>query len=132
MNGTKFRPEYCQALIDHMAKGYSIGTFGFTVGVSKGCVDAWLKKFPAFADAFELGTQARQYLFEGFAKAASSGETKASTALIYSLQNYFPEYYKKEDRGNGATVIMIDTGIDRGQIVETTARLVSPNPDDGF
>lgn len=48
---TKYRPEYCQMLIDHMAKGFSYETFGATIGVARATVFNWEKDNPQFLDA---------------------------------------------------------------------------------
>lgn len=48
---TKYRPEYCQMLVDHMTKGFSYETFGSTIGVARATVFNWEKDNPQFLDA---------------------------------------------------------------------------------
>ena len=52
---TKYRPEYCQMVIDHMAKGYSFEAFGADVDCGKDTLYEWAKVHPEFSDAVEKG-----------------------------------------------------------------------------
>lgn len=48
---TKYKPEYCEMLIEHMSQGYSYETFGAVVDCSKQTVYDWEEHFPEFVDA---------------------------------------------------------------------------------
>lgn len=53
---TKYKPEYCQALIEHMEKG---GSFASFAAVARVCIDTvfeWAKIYPEFSDAKKQGT----------------------------------------------------------------------------
>ena len=52
-NREKFRPEYCQLVIDHMSQGRSVVSFAAIVGVSKRTVYNWAQRIPEFAEAIE-------------------------------------------------------------------------------
>lgn len=52
-NREKFKPEYCQIVIDHMSQGRSVVSFAAEVGVSKRTVYNWAQRIPEFADAIE-------------------------------------------------------------------------------
>lgn len=61
---TKYRPEFCQKLIEHCAKGFSFESFGWTIGVSRDAVFEWAKIHPEFSDAKSMALDANLYWFE--------------------------------------------------------------------
>lgn len=50
-----YSPELCAELIAHMKKGHSFESFGAVAKVSHQAMDAWVKKYPEFAEAKEIG-----------------------------------------------------------------------------
>lgn len=48
---TKYRPEYCQLLIEHMAQGFSFHSFAAVVDVCYDTLHEWEKDFAEFSDA---------------------------------------------------------------------------------
>lgn len=60
---SEYRPEYCQAVIDCMAQGFSLTAFAGSIRVAKDTVYEWIKTHPQFSDAVSRaraasGTQA--------------------------------------------------------------------------
>ena len=52
---TKYRPEYCQLLIEHMGNGFSYHSFAGVVGVCYDTLHEWEKIYPDFSDAKSNG-----------------------------------------------------------------------------
>jgi len=52
---TKYKPEFCELLIEHMSKGFPISSFGSVVGVSRQTVGQWAKYHQEFAEARAVG-----------------------------------------------------------------------------
>lgn len=50
-----YKPEYCEQLIAHMAKGYSFETFGADISVSRRTLYNWEEAHPDFKEAKEIG-----------------------------------------------------------------------------
>lgn len=48
---TKYKPEYCQLVIDHMSRGLSFESFAGVVGTCKQTIYSWMAKYPEFLDA---------------------------------------------------------------------------------
>lgn len=48
---SKYKPEYCQLLIDHMSKGLSFETFGAVINVNRDTIFEWVKVHKDFSDA---------------------------------------------------------------------------------
>lgn len=53
---TKYKEEYCQKLIDHMAEGYSFDSFAGIVDVNIDTLYEWAKVHAEFSDAKSIGT----------------------------------------------------------------------------
>lgn len=54
---SKFKEEFCQLLIDHMAQGYSFDCFGGLdqVSVCRDTIYRWVHGYPEFSDAKKKG-----------------------------------------------------------------------------
>jgi hypothetical protein len=50
---TKYKTEYCEQLIDHMAKGFSYETFGAVIGVMPSTIYLW-EQHPEFSEAKKM------------------------------------------------------------------------------
>ena len=48
---TKYKPEYCQMLIEHMAQGLSFETFAAVIKVNQDTLHEWVKVHPSFSEA---------------------------------------------------------------------------------
>lgn len=46
---TKYKPEYCQLIIEHCSKGYSIESFAGLVGVHQDTIREWTLNYPDFS-----------------------------------------------------------------------------------
>lgn len=52
---TKYKEEYCEMLIDHLASGKPFRSFGRKIGVSVETIYEWTRKHPEFLDALKDG-----------------------------------------------------------------------------
>jgi len=53
-NYTKYKPEFCDALIEYASRGYSWHTFAAEIKVSKRTMYEWLKRHKEFSEAKEI------------------------------------------------------------------------------
>jgi hypothetical protein len=51
---TKYRPEYCQELIDYMSEGKSFEAFAGRVSVARCTLYEWVKVYPEFKEAKDI------------------------------------------------------------------------------
>lgn len=51
---SKYRPKFCQMLIDHMEKGYSFESFGAIIDVNQDTLHTWAKTHQDFSEAKHL------------------------------------------------------------------------------
>jgi len=54
---TKYKPEYCDTIVDFMRDGASIVEFAASIGVSRDSVYEWAKNNPAFSDALKTAME---------------------------------------------------------------------------
>lgn len=88
---TKYKPEYCQKLIDHCKQGLSFETFGATIGVARDCVFEWAKTFPEFSDAKSTALDQAQLFYEQEGSKGMLGRTRNfnSTVWVFNMKNRF-------------------------------------------
>lgn len=60
----KFKEEYCQGVIDHMAKGFTFETFSATIGTHRDTLYQWIKDYPIFSDAVKQAKEKCQQKWE--------------------------------------------------------------------
>jgi len=113
----KYKPEYCQKLIEHLRTGLSIQTFGGTVMVTRSTVYKWIDEIPEFKESYEIGLQLAQDFFEKRLVAKVSGQDIKgidakkidSQALLFALKTRFHESYseKSEVKNTGELKISL-------------------------
>lgn len=106
---TDYRPEYCDALIAHMEKGYSYESFAGTLRVSKQTLYDWEKANAEFLDAKLTGVELSRLFWEGLAINHMTGKvSKQDVEMIRSAI---------EDNGNhGPVNIKIEGGYFNNQL----------------
>jgi len=63
-SSSKYKPEFADQLQKHLAKGLSMGSFNVPGGVSYNTLMNWIKRFPAFSEARDMGEKSRLELLE--------------------------------------------------------------------
>lgn len=121
---SKYKPEYCEMLIKHMAQGLSFATFGAVVGCGRTTLYHWCDLYEDFSNAKKEGTERAQRFFEQRLMAKVSGQEiegidtkKIDTAcLIFALKTRFHktwgEKQKIEHSGDGLSIHVTYEGKD--------------------
>lgn len=89
---SEYRPEYCQAVIDCMAQGFSLTAFAGSIRVAKDTVYEWIKTHPQFSDAVSRARAARVLHLER--KLLSSRKGAETSAAIFALRNADPSEWR--------------------------------------
>lgn len=92
---SKYKEEYCQALVEHMREGFTFEAFAGAVGV---CVDTlyeWSDAHQEFSEAKKLGRGAQMLTDEKTLKGLVSGKiTGSTTAHIFKMKNCHPKNWR--------------------------------------
>lgn len=115
---TRYKKEFCEQLINHMAQGLSFDTFAGVVGVSRDSLYEWAKKFKEFSDAKGIATAKRNLLVERiFTSMAMGLEVRnhkgeiikpRETPVIYWTKNTLGWSDKVEHAGDEAKPITLN------------------------
>jgi hypothetical protein len=85
---TKYKPEYCQAVIDHMSKGFSFEAFAGSILVAVDSLYEWTAVHPTFSEAKKIGNAARLQYNEDLLNKLVNGQLNGSTAAqIFRMKN---------------------------------------------
>ena len=85
---SEYRPEYCEAVQDYMAQGYSLTAFAGSIRVARDTIYEWIKSHSEFSDAVARARAARVQWLEG--KLLRSRKGAETTAAIFALRNADP------------------------------------------
>lgn len=97
---TKYKKEYCQMLIDHMAQGYSFKSFAGIITTDEATIARWVLEFPDFCAAKMIGKAKERVIWEKLhLKCCATGEGSMS-GIIWAQKNKFPEDYKDTSEKN--------------------------------
>lgn len=91
---SKYDPDYCGQLIDHMAKGLSIESFAGEIGVTQKTIYNWKETYPEFEDAASIGHCKSLLFYErAGANLALTGQGNA-TSIVFNLKNRDPRLWR--------------------------------------
>lgn len=93
MNRLKYKSEFCDLLIKHMEKGFSFDSFGGVIDVTRETMYQWVKNYPEWAEAKELGFQKCRVFWEDLGIKGISGRKKGFNVVgwIFNMKNRFRE-----------------------------------------
>ena len=88
---TKYKPEYCDLIIEHMSEGHSLASFCAKIKVSRVAVYRWIQQNEDFRNSHRIATEACQTWWEGIGRAGAVGKIKGfnAAAWIFSMKNRF-------------------------------------------
>lgn len=85
---TKYKPEYCEQLVDHMKQLHSFESFAANIGTHRDTLYEWCKQYPEFSDARKQGRAVLQKGMENMFKGMFTGKIKGNAAaLIFYMKN---------------------------------------------
>jgi len=86
---TKYKPEFCEKLIDHMSQGFSFESFAATIDTHRGTLYRWEREYPEFRDAKKSGLDKSLLFWERLGMQGATGalEKFNSSAWIFNLKN---------------------------------------------
>lgn len=95
---TKYRPEYCELIIHHMADGLSLDAFAAKVGVNIDTIHQWAKVHPEFKEAKKTAFSKNLIYWERMGIEGMTGKVPGfnATVWIFNMKNRF-KWRDRED-----------------------------------
>lgn len=125
---TKYRPEYCEQIIEHMAEGASITSFAAQIRVSRSTITEWVDTYPEFSASVKIAKAQAAAWWESLARNnAITGQGNA-TLVIFGLKNMAADDWcdrreidhSSTDGSMSPTRIIIEAACDDSQDKTTT------------
>lgn len=91
---TKYRPEMCDVILEHLSLGYSLTAAAGKAGIHKDTAYEYIKKHPQFSDAVKDGRAAGMALWE---KRLTTQALKApgnTAAIIFAMKNLYQDDWR--------------------------------------
>ena len=112
---SKYKPEYDQMLIDHMASGLSFESFAGLIHVCDDTLREWEKVHPSFSASKKIGFARNRLWWEQMGNAHithtdskfESTPKLNSTVFIFNMKNRFPKEWR--DRTEVKSTVKIDS-----------------------
>lgn len=103
---TKYKPEYCKLLEDHLASGCTINSFGGEIGAADSTIYQWLLDFPEFKKAKISGYKKQLKVDEQLLRALVTGigndkikpKDMNVTALIFKMKTVHHRIYGDQSK----------------------------------
>jgi hypothetical protein len=110
---TKYRPEYCDGIIEFMKDGKSITQYAAEIKISRTLVYDWAKAHPEFQEAMETAVTASEAFWEnwGQQKVKENDPITNSTWMIFMMKNCYKWRDKHADE-DSKQVINVNFGYD--------------------
>lgn len=99
---SKYKPEFCQMLIEHMAKGFSFESFAGLIEVQGQTIYNWLESEPEFLEAKNAAFDKSRLFWERigieFLVNKYQGDNLNTTLWIFNMKNRFGWRDVKEEK----------------------------------
>lgn len=119
---TDYRPEYCEAVIEHMKEGASLTSFAASVNCARSTINEWCDKNPEFSEAVKAAKAHCATWWETQGRLGATGQANVNpTLVIFGLKNMAGEDWREKQDVN-------HTSSD-GSMSPTRIELVSPTND---
>lgn len=93
---TKYRPEYCDAIIEHMSAGASMTSFAAEIDVARSTLNEWMENHPAFSEAVKIGKAKCAAWWERLGRAGAMGGDVNPTLVIFGLKNMAADDWREK------------------------------------
>jgi len=117
---TKFKPAYCNEVINTMATGLSLTAFAGEIGVARSTINEWIDNFPEFSEAVRVAKAKRTLALERGMLGAESGP--AVTARMFALKNADPDEWRDKREVQHSGEVGVTTKEQRDSAVAAAMR----------
>lgn len=111
---SKYRPEYCDMVVEHMSEGASLTSFAAEIDVSRETISEWSRVHPEFSVAVKKGKAKCSAWWERLGRTGAMGGDVNPTLVIFGLKNMSPDDWrdKQELEVNQKSEIKVLTDMD--------------------
>lgn len=138
---SKYKPEYCQTVIDIMSQGKSMAAAAAEIGVGAQRMMQWQEDYKEFRDACDTGRALALRWWENLATMVATGQhekhevfKKANAGMImFLMSRRFQEYYNKsaalvaKDGSENRLPIVFETQLLNGVVRQDIKKLSGNN-----
>lgn len=82
---TDYKPEYCEDIIGHMAKGFSLESYAGKIGTHRDTLYEWMKVHQEFSDSVRVGIEKSLLFFETMGIQGAAGKLPGFNSSVYAL-----------------------------------------------
>ena len=93
---TKYKPEYCEAIIDHMSEGASMTSFAASIGVARSTINEWIDNNPEFSESVKVGKAVCAAWWERVGRKNAVEGGGNATLVIFGLKNMSPDDWREK------------------------------------
>lgn len=103
---TKYRPIYCDLVIEAMSEGKSLTAFAADIGVARSTINEWMDEFPEFSEAARRAKAKCAAWWEerGRQMAQNGGAPGQSTLVVFGLKNMSDDWRDRVEAEHSGTV----------------------------
>ena len=92
---TDYRPEYCDAVIEHMKDGASLTSFAAEINVARSTINYWMDSFPEFSESVKIAKAKCAAWWELQGRLGATGGAPVNpTLVIFGLKNMAGEDWR--------------------------------------
>lgn len=84
---TKFKPEYCEMIVEHMSEGASITSFAASIDVARSTINEWADNHVEFSEAVKRAKAKCASWWERLGREGAMGGEVNPTLVIFGLKN---------------------------------------------
>lgn len=122
---TAYKPEYCEAVVEHMAEGASLTSFAASVGVCRATVTNWADEHPAFLAAVTRGKALCVAWWEKVNRnLAMTGQGNA-TACVFGLKNMGKDEWRDKQELEHSGGVDLNAKIDMSGLAPELVRAIA-------
>lgn len=91
---SKFKPTFCNEVIETMATGLSLTAFAGEIGVARSTINEWMGEHPEFSEAVKVAKAKRTMALEK--QFLASSDRAVVTSRIFALKNADPDEWREK------------------------------------
>lgn len=93
---SKYLPEYCEQVIEHMSDGASLTSFAAEIQVARSTINEWMGVHPEFSEAVKVAKAKCAAWWEKLGRSGAMGGDVNPTLVIFGLKNMAADDWREK------------------------------------